>query len=123
MNKIYNNDNEVRTPSGKDFNPTMAKSINRRYVFSIKDKQLTASTEYTINGRRYKVNSIFDLLKVTLLPLRFITNMKLYSFRIFTDIYNIFNFCSIVIKQNCPKNKLRIHSLFFFQFSGFSMIF
>ena len=65
MNKIYNNDNEVRTPSGKDFNPTMAKSINRRYVFSIKDKQLTASTEYTINGRRYEVNSIFDLLNTS----------------------------------------------------------
>ena len=65
MNKIYNNYNEVRTPSGKDFNPTMAKSINRRYVFSIKDKQLTASTEYTINGRRYKVNSIFDLLNTS----------------------------------------------------------
>ena len=39
----------------------MAKSINRRYVFSIKDKQLTASTEYMIDGRRYKVNSIFDI--------------------------------------------------------------
>ena len=65
MNKTYDYDNEIRTPSGKEFNPTMAKSINRRYVFSIKDKQLTASTEYTIGGRCYKVNSIFDLLNTS----------------------------------------------------------
>ena len=65
MNKTYDYSNEIRTPSGKEFDPAMAKSIHRRYVFSIKDKQLTASTQYVIDGKRFKVNSVFDLVNTS----------------------------------------------------------
>ena len=61
-NKNYDMDNEIRTPSGNEYNPSTATSIRRRYGFTIKDRQLTAETQYIIDGKRYKVNSVFDLL-------------------------------------------------------------
>ena len=60
--KNYDMDDEIRTPSGNEYNPSTATSIRRRYGFTIKNKQLTAETQYTIDGKRYKVNSVFDLL-------------------------------------------------------------
>ena len=61
-NKNYDMDNEIRTPSGNEYNPSTATSIRRRYGFTIQGEQLTAETQYTIDGKRYNVNSVFDLL-------------------------------------------------------------
>ena len=60
--KLYDIHNEIRTPSGTEYDPAIASSIRRRYGFTIQGNQLTAETQYTIGGMRYKVNSIFDLL-------------------------------------------------------------
>lgn len=57
-NDIYN---EIRTPSGTDYDPNVANSIRRRYGITVKDNKLIAEAQYTIRGMRYKVNSIFEL--------------------------------------------------------------
>ena len=59
--KLYDIHNEIRTPSGTEYDPAIASSIRRRYGFTIQGNQLTAQTQYTIGGMRYKVNSIFDI--------------------------------------------------------------
>lgn len=59
--KNHDMQNELRTPSGTDYDPNVANGIRRRYGITIKDKKLTAEAHYSINGMRYKVNSIFDL--------------------------------------------------------------
>ena len=60
--KFYDIHNEIRTPSGTEYDPSMANSICRRYEFTIQGGQLTAGSHYTIGGNIYWVNSIFDLL-------------------------------------------------------------
>ena len=60
--KLYDIHNEIRTPSGKEYDPSMANSIRRRYEFKIQGGHLTAESQYTIDGMRYRVNSVFDLL-------------------------------------------------------------
>ena len=60
--KLYDIHNEIRTPSGNEYDPAIASSIRRRYGFTIKGNQLTVTAQYTVDGMRYKVNSIFDLL-------------------------------------------------------------
>ena len=60
---FYDIYNEIRTPSGNGYDPAMANSIRRRYEFEIQGGQLTAQSQYTIDGMRYKVNSVFDLSK------------------------------------------------------------
>ena len=60
--KLYDIHNEIRTPSGKEYDPAIASSIRRRYGFTIQGNQLTVTAQYTVDGMRYKVNSIFDLL-------------------------------------------------------------
>ena len=60
-NKKYDIHNEIRTPPGNEYDPSMAKSIRRRYNFVIQDGRLTAESQYTIDGMRYKVNSVFNL--------------------------------------------------------------
>lgn len=60
--KLYDIHNEIRTPSGNEYDPSMANSIRRRYEFTIRGDQLTAQSHYTIDGMRYRVNSVFDLL-------------------------------------------------------------
>ena len=60
--KLYDIHNEIRTPSGNEYDPAIASSIRRRYGFTIQRNQLTVTAQYTVNGMRYKVNSIFDLL-------------------------------------------------------------
>jgi hypothetical protein len=60
--KLYDIHNEIRTPSGNEYDPAIASSIRRRYGFTIQGNQLTVTAQYTVNGMRYKVNSIFDLL-------------------------------------------------------------
>ena len=62
MDKNYDYDNEIRTPSGDEFDPIVLSSIRRRYCYTIKDGKMTAATQYTVGGMCYKVNSIFDLL-------------------------------------------------------------
>ena len=59
---FYDIYNEIRTPSGNGYDPTTANSIRRRYEFEIQGGQLTAQSQYTIDGKIYKVNSVFDLL-------------------------------------------------------------
>ena len=61
MNKNYDYNNEIRTPSGEEYDPDTAIGIRRRYGVTIQNDQLTAATRYTIGGMNYKVNSIFDL--------------------------------------------------------------
>ena len=61
-NKFYDIHNEIRTPSGNEYDPAIASSIRRRYGFTIQENQLTVTAQYTVDGMRYKVNSIFDLL-------------------------------------------------------------
>ena len=61
-NKFYDIHNEIRTPSGTEYDPAIASSIRRRYGFTIQGNQLTVTAQYTVDGMRYKVNSIFDLL-------------------------------------------------------------
>ena len=61
-NKFYDIHNEIRTPSGNEYDPAIASSIRRRYGFTIQGNQLTVTAQYTVDGMRYKVNSIFDLL-------------------------------------------------------------
>ena len=60
--KLYDIHNEIRTPSGNEYDPAIASSISRRYGFTIQGNQLTVTAQYTVDGMRYKVNSIFDLL-------------------------------------------------------------
>ena len=60
--KLYDIHNEIRTPSGTEYDPAIASSIRRRYGFTIQGNQLTVTAQYTVDGMRYKVNSIFDLL-------------------------------------------------------------
>lgn len=60
--KLYDIHNEIRTPSGNEYDPAIASSIRRRYEFTIQGGQLTAQSQYTIDGMRYRVNSVFDLL-------------------------------------------------------------
>ncbi|MBQ4154281.1 MAG: hypothetical protein IJE01_03665 [Clostridia bacterium] len=60
--KLYDIHNEIRTPSGNEYDPAIASSIRRRYGFTIQGNQLTVTAQYTVDGMRYKVNSIFDLL-------------------------------------------------------------
>ena len=60
--KLYDIYNEIRTPSGNEYDPAIASSIRRRYGFTIQGNQLTVTAQYTVDGMRYKVNSIFDLL-------------------------------------------------------------
>ena len=60
--KLYDIHNEIRTPSGNEYDPAIASSIRRRYGFTIQGNQLTATAQYTVEGMRYRVNSIFDLL-------------------------------------------------------------
>ena len=59
--KNYDINDEMRTPSGTEFDPIVANGIRRRYGFTIQGNRLTAETPYTIGGMRYKVNSIFDM--------------------------------------------------------------
>ena len=61
MNKNYDYKNEIRTPSGIEYDHAVAISIRRRYGVAIQGDQLTTVTHYTIGGMRYKVNSVFDL--------------------------------------------------------------
>ena len=61
-NKFYDIHNEIRTPSGNEYDPAIASSIRRRYGFTIQGNQLTVTAQYTVDGMRYKVKSIFDLL-------------------------------------------------------------
>lgn len=61
--KLYDIHNEIRTPSGKEYDPAIANSIRRRYCFTIQDGKMTAATQYTVGGMCYKVNSVFDLEK------------------------------------------------------------
>ena len=60
--KLYDIHNEIRTPSGNEYDPAIASSIRRRYGFTIQGNQLTVTAQYTVDGMRYRVNSIFDLL-------------------------------------------------------------
>lgn len=60
--KLYDIHNEIRTPSGTEYDPAIASSIRRRYGFTIQGNQLTTTAQYTVEGMRYRVNSIFDLL-------------------------------------------------------------
>ena len=60
--KLYDIHNEIRTPSRTEYDPAIASTIRRRYGFTIQGNQLTVTTQYTVDGMRYKVNSIFDLL-------------------------------------------------------------
>ena len=60
-NKFYDIHNEIRTPSGTEYDPAIASSIRRRYEFTIQGGQLTAQSQYTIDGMRYRVNSVFDM--------------------------------------------------------------
>ena len=60
--KLYDIHNEIRTPSGNEYDPAIASSIRRRYGFTIQGNQLTVTAQYTVDGMRYKVNSVFDLL-------------------------------------------------------------
>ena len=60
--KFYDIHNKIRTPSGNEYDPAIASSIRRRYGFTIQGNQLTVTAQYTVDGMRYKVNSIFDLL-------------------------------------------------------------
>ena len=60
--KLYDIHNEIWTPSGNEYDPAIASSIRRRYGFTIQGNQLTVTAQYTVDGMRYKVNSIFDLL-------------------------------------------------------------
>ncbi len=59
---FYDIHNEIRTPFGKEYDPSMANSIRRRYDFTIQGGQLTAQSQYIKDGMRYRVNSVFDLL-------------------------------------------------------------
>ncbi len=58
----YDIHNEIRTPSGNEYDPSMANSIRRRYCFTLHDGKMSATTHYTIDGKIYTVNSVFDLL-------------------------------------------------------------
>ncbi len=60
--KSYDIHNEFRIPSGKEYEPSMATSIRRCYSFTIQDGKACAATNYYVDGMRYKVNSIFDLI-------------------------------------------------------------
>ena len=60
--KLYDIHNEIRTPSGTEYDPSIANSIRRRYEFTIQDGKMSVATHYTIGGNIYWVNSIFDLL-------------------------------------------------------------
>ena len=60
--KLYDIHNEIRTPSGNEYDPAIASSIRRRYGFTIQGNQLTVTAQYTVDGMRYIVNSIFELL-------------------------------------------------------------
>ena len=58
---IYENEVDFRIPSGNDFEKDVATSIRRRQLYELKDMTLTSTTEYMIDGMKYKVNSIFDI--------------------------------------------------------------
>ena len=59
-----NQKNEVRIPSGKEYDARIALNIRRRQNIEIKDKKLVTTSRYEIKGMQYKVNSIFDLENV-----------------------------------------------------------
>ena len=58
---IYENEVDFRIPSGNDYEKDVATSIQRRQLYELKDMTLTSTTEYMIDGMKYKVNSIFDI--------------------------------------------------------------
>ncbi len=60
MNK--NTDQEIRLPQGEPYSNSMALSIRRRQAFKIENGQMITGSQYTIDGKRYKVNSVFDLI-------------------------------------------------------------
>lgn len=60
MNKNNDYNNEFRTPSGKEYDSAVEKSILRRQCFEYENGTLSVGSQYTIGGRVYKVRSIFD---------------------------------------------------------------
>lgn len=52
--------NDIRIPSGNEYDPVVAISIRRRQGFEIRDNSLIVSSRYDVGGMRYRVNSIFD---------------------------------------------------------------
>ena len=58
---IYENEVDFWIPSGNEYEKDVATSVRRRQRYELKDITLTSTTEYMINGMKYKVNSIFDM--------------------------------------------------------------
>ena len=58
---IYENEVDFRIPSGNEYEKDVSTSIRRRQLYEPKDMTLTSTTEYMIDGMKYKVNSIFDI--------------------------------------------------------------
>ena len=60
MNKNNDYNNDFRTPSGKEYDSAIERSIRRRQQFEYENGTLSVGSQYTIGGRKYKVRSIFD---------------------------------------------------------------
>ena len=52
--------NDIRIPSGNEYDPVVAISIRRRQHFEISENSLIVNSRYDVGGMRYRVNSIFD---------------------------------------------------------------
>ncbi len=59
MNKF--NDQEFRTPTGKEYDSAVEKSIRRRQRCTYSNGTLTTGSRYVIDNMTYRVRSIFNV--------------------------------------------------------------
>ena len=51
---------EMRVPHGEEYSTTVDTNIRRHTICELNDKEISLQRSYTIGGRQFIVNSIFD---------------------------------------------------------------
>ena len=51
---------EMRVPHGEEYNTAVDTDIRRHTICELNDKEISLQRSYTIDGRQFIVNSVFD---------------------------------------------------------------
>ena len=51
---------EMRVPHGEEYSTAVDTNIRRRTICELNDKEISLQRSYTIDGRQFIVNSVFD---------------------------------------------------------------
>ena len=105
--KLYDIHNEIRTPSGNEYDPAIASSIRRRYGFTIQGNQLTVTAQYTAEELITKRQEVGSQIMEAL-------GEKIGTYGITVEIFNIVNFdfsaefnAAVEAKQTAQQNALK----------------